>query len=134
MDRETALRALAVAKGHKRLGKYIKEEMEVLMDELLYSGLLVEDESGIGLPGDASSPTAKRGPGRPPKGDAPDKEGAAQALLGYLHAHPGWHGKAAILEATGVEAGAWNAAIKELLEGGKVERQGEKKGARYRAQ
>ena len=39
----------------------------------------------------------------------------------------------AILEATGVYAGAWNAAIKALLEAGKVERQGDKKGARYRA-
>lgn len=80
----------------------------------------------------AAQAVVRRGPGRPPKGDA--GTGNADAVIqGYLQAHPGWHGKAAILEATGVDAGAWNAAIKELLEGGKVERQGEKKGARYRA-
>lgn len=80
----------------------------------------------------AAQAVVRRGPGRPPKGDG--TTGNAEAMIqNYLQAHPGWHGKAAILEATGVDAGAWNAAIKELLEGGKVERQGEKKGARYRA-
>lgn len=73
----------------------------------------------------------RRGPGRPPKNGAITST-AARAIEAFLQAHPGWHGKAAILEATGVNAGAWNAAVKELLDAGKVERQGEKKGARYR--
>ncbi len=73
----------------------------------------------------------RRGPGRPPKSGALTST-AARAIEDFVKANPGWHGKAAILEATGVDAGAWNAAIKELLEAGKVERQGEKKGARYR--
>lgn len=72
----------------------------------------------------------RRGPGRPPKSGALTTT-AARAIEGFLSAHPGWHGKSAILAATGTDAAAWNAAIKELLEGGKVERQGEKKGARY---
>jgi hypothetical protein len=82
-------------------------------------------------PAGALHAVVRRGPGRPPKNGALTST-AARAIEAYLHAHPGWHGKAAILEATGVDAGAWNAAIKELLEAGKVERQGEKKGARYR--
>lgn len=57
---------------------------------------------------------------------------ATQAILSYLKANTGWHGKSAILAATGIEAGPWNATIKELLDAGKVERQGEKKGAKYR--
>ncbi|MCW5899866.1 MAG: N-6 DNA methylase [Flavobacteriales bacterium] len=71
------------------------------------------------------------GPGRPRKGEGGNGQ-AAEAIRTYLHGHPGWHGKGAVLEATGVEASAWNAAIKELLEAGQAERQGEKKGARYR--
>lgn len=79
----------------------------------------------------AAQAVVRRGPGRPSKGDG--ATGNAEAVIqGYLQTHPGWHGKAAILDATGVDAGAWNAAIKALLEAGKVERQGEKKGARYR--
>ncbi|HRD54333.1 MAG TPA: N-6 DNA methylase [Flavobacteriales bacterium] len=71
------------------------------------------------------------GPGRPRKGEGGNGQ-ASEAIKSYLHAHPGWHGKGAVLEATGVEATAWNAAIKELQEAGQAERQGEKKGARYR--
>lgn len=56
---------------------------------------------------------------------------ANEAILAYLKAHPGLHGKSDILQATGVDAGLWDAAIKELLEAGKVVKEGEKKGARY---
>jgi hypothetical protein len=76
-------------------------------------------------------PTERRKPGRPPKGDATTAQ-AQEAIATYLSTHPGWHGKSAVLEATGVDAANWNAAISALLESGKVERQGENKGARYR--
>lgn len=82
--------------------------------------------------GGAVHPAAgRRGPGRPPKSGAHTTT-ATRAIAEFLRAHPGWHGKSAILAATGTDAAAWYAAIKVLLEGGQVERQGEKKGARYR--
>ncbi len=56
------------------------------------------------------------------------------AILGFLSAHGGWHAKADVLAATGITDGQWNAAISDLIEGGRVERQGERRGARYRIQ
>ncbi|MBS1943341.1 MAG: restriction endonuclease subunit S [Bacteroidetes bacterium] len=80
------------------------------------------------------SPVAeRRGPGRPPKHAPATGQGSAEAAIhNWLQAHPGLHARSAILAGTGVAATAWNAAIKQLLEAGQVERQGEKKGARYR--
>ena len=49
----------------------------------------------------------------------------------FLKASSGWHAKADILGATGITDGQWNAAINDLIAGGRVERQGEKRGARY---
>ncbi|MCU0318459.1 MAG: N-6 DNA methylase [Flavobacteriales bacterium] len=72
----------------------------------------------------------KRGPGRPPKSAANDGQ-APEAILAYLKSNAGMHGKSAILEGTGIDAAAWNAAIKQLVEEGKVRKEGEKKGARY---
>jgi hypothetical protein len=80
----------------------------------------------------AGSFAPKRGRGRPRK-DAPYTATAATSIAAYLKEHAGWHAKSAVLAATGVDAAAWNAAIKALLNAGSVERQGEKKGARYRA-
>ena len=110
-----------VQKPKVRVPRYVEPEVEL--------ELAVAAEP-VGHTGTMQA-VVRRGPGRPPKNGALTST-AARAIETFLHAHPGWHGKAAILEATGVDAGAWNAAIKELLEGGKVERQGEKKGARYR--
>lgn len=76
----------------------------------------------------------RRGRGRPPKQAPATGQGSAEAAIhNWLQAHPGLHARSAILAGTGVEATAWNAAIKALLEAGQVERQGEKKGARYGA-
>ncbi|WP_131111566.1 Eco57I restriction-modification methylase domain-containing protein [Sulfuricystis thermophila] len=60
------------------------------------------------------------------------RAGPAHTILEYLKTHPGWHPKSDILAATGITDGQWNAAIAGLLEGGQVERQGERRGARYR--
>ena len=57
----------------------------------------------------------------------------ATAILGFLRTHDGWHAKADVLAAFGITDGQWNAAIADLIAGGRVERQGERRGARYRA-
>lgn len=57
--------------------------------------------------------------------------GPAQAIAEHLRAHPGWHAKSDIVAAIGITDGQWNTAIAELIAGDKVERQGEKRGARY---
>ena len=57
----------------------------------------------------------------------------AVVILGFLSAHDGWHAKADVLAATSITDGQWNAAIADLIAVGRVERQGERRGARYRA-
>lgn len=57
----------------------------------------------------------------------------SEAILIFLGAHGGWHAKADVLAATGITDGQWNAAIADLISGGRVERQGERRGARYSA-
>ena len=66
--------------------------------------------------------------------DAAESDGAtpAVAILDFLSARDGWHVKADILAATGITDGQWNTAIADLITGGKAERQGERRGARYR--
>lgn len=51
----------------------------------------------------------------------------------YLKLNSGWHSKAGILAVTGISDRQWNAAIAELLAGGRVEREGERRGTRYRS-
>ena len=58
---------------------------------------------------------------------------AATAILDFLTARAGWHAKSDILVATGSPDNQWNGVINELVHAGKVERQGEKRGTRYRA-
>lgn len=60
------------------------------------------------------------------------RAGPVPAIVEYLSAYPGWHAKADVLAATGITDGQWNTAIAELLAAGRVERQGERRGARYR--
>ena len=58
----------------------------------------------------------------------------AAAILSFLASRIGWHAKADVLAATGITDGQWNAAINDLIASGRVERQGERRGARYRAE
>jgi len=58
--------------------------------------------------------------------------GPTHAIVECLKAHAGWHAKSHIVAATGITDGQWSAAIADLIANGKVERQGEKRGARYR--
>lgn len=62
------------------------------------------------------------------------RAGPVHAIVEYLNTHSGWHAKADVLAATGITDGQWNAAINDLIAGGRVERQGERRGARYRIQ
>jgi hypothetical protein len=57
---------------------------------------------------------------------------ATTAVFGFLCVHDGWQAKGDVLAATGITDGQWNAAITSLMSGGKVERQGERRSARYR--
>lgn len=56
------------------------------------------------------------------------------AILGFLSMRDRWQAKADVLAATGITDGQWNTAIADLIAGGIVERQGEKRGTRYRIQ
>jgi hypothetical protein len=58
---------------------------------------------------------------------------SASAILSYLTTHRTWNAKADILSATGLSDGQWNIAIADLVANGLVERQGERRGTRYRA-
>lgn len=75
----------------------------------------------------------RKGPGRPRKTSTSSSAIAAEAVLSYLNMNSVWRSKSDILEGIDLDPALWNATIKSLLEAGKVERQGEKKGARYKA-
>lgn len=89
-------------------------------------------EVEVTLPMAAEPAPRQRGPGRPRKAETQDLGTVTAAITGFLQAHPGWHARSAIVPGAGIAANTWNAAINALLEAGKVERQGKRKGARYR--
>ena len=53
-------------------------------------------------------------------------------ILAWLKGHAGWHGKQAILNGCQTEGGRWDAIIKELLEKGHIEAEGDGVATRYR--
>lgn len=55
-----------------------------------------------------------------------------QAIVDYLTLRPGWQSKADVVAAIGITDSQWNVAIAELLASGRIERQGERRGAKYR--
>lgn len=63
------------------------------------------------------------------------KKGVAPTslILDFLRARKGWYAKSDILEATSITGSNWSSAIRDLISQGLVERQGERRGARYRA-
>lgn len=73
--------------------------------------------------------------GRYPMAAEPTRTYASPAtvILEFLTGRAGWHVKADILGYTNITDGQWNTAIAELISGGRVKRQGEKRGTRYRA-
>lgn len=61
-----------------------------------------------------------------------DGSTAVVAILGFLSTHDGWHARANITAATGITDGQWNTSIAHLIAVGRVDREGERRGARYR--
>jgi len=59
--------------------------------------------------------------------------GTAKTILEFLHSQSAWLAKSEILAAISIPDIQWNAAISDLIARGMVERQGERRGARYRA-
>ena len=57
---------------------------------------------------------------------------ATEEILSHLRTRRSWLSKADILAYVDIPDGQWNAAINDLLSRGIVERQGERRGARYR--
>lgn len=57
---------------------------------------------------------------------------AADKIVSHLKARRSWLSKSDILAYVDIPDGQWNAAINDLLARGTVERQGERRGARYR--
>jgi RNA polymerase-binding transcription factor DksA len=78
-----------------------------------------------------AQPAAAPAPARTAAGSAGGAADAAQAILEYLRANTGMHGKSAIIAGSGIDEKHWNAAIKQLLDEGKVVRKGDKRGAAY---
>jgi predicted transcriptional regulator len=56
-----------------------------------------------------------------------------QAILVYLSNNDGWQAKDDILTGSGIPANQWQSTITQLLADGLIERQGERRGARYKA-
>jgi hypothetical protein len=59
--------------------------------------------------------------------------GAKEVVLDYLQTNMNWLAKDDILSGSGLPANQWQSTINQLLADGLVERQGERRGARYRA-
>lgn len=57
---------------------------------------------------------------------------AAEEIVCHLRARRSWLSKSDILAHVDIPGGQWNTAINDLIERGTVERQGERRGARYR--
>jgi len=59
--------------------------------------------------------------------------GAGERILRWLSDHSGWQRKGDILEGAAVSSNRWQSAISNLIRRGLVERQGKRRGTRYRA-
>lgn len=59
-------------------------------------------------------------------------DGIEQRVLDFLRANPSWHSKSDVVSATSISDGQWSTLMSGLIARGLVERQGERRGARYR--
>jgi len=55
------------------------------------------------------------------------------AVLQWLRTNPGWHSPAEMKHAVGLDRSAWTRTVRRLMETGRIERQGQKRGTKYRA-
>ncbi|ABK19516.1 Eco57I restriction-modification methylase domain-containing protein [Syntrophobacter fumaroxidans] len=58
---------------------------------------------------------------------------SVSAIFDFLRTHEGWHTKADIIAAIHISDAKWKPTIDDLMASGRIERQGERRGARYRA-
>lgn len=95
--------------------------------------VLVDEEfSGAAEVNKVSVPRISKQPSSGKERRSDDEASATSIIAELLLKDGSWLSKSEILEMSGLEAGKWNAAINDLLARGKVERQGERRGARYR--
>ena len=57
----------------------------------------------------------------------------SKRIIDFMVVLGGWYRKSEILAATGISDGQWAKIVADLISGGNIERQGEKRGTRYRA-
>jgi hypothetical protein len=70
-----------------------------------------------------------------PDADIRHANGLAEALdvvRQYLRTMPGWHTKGEIVSVAGISDNQWISVISDLIKRGEVERQGDRRGAKYR--
>ncbi len=60
-------------------------------------------------------------------------ERTASVILAYMQAHPGWHDRRGLIEATGIVPSRWTNAINRLLSDRHVRKHGELRATKYRA-
>jgi len=56
-----------------------------------------------------------------------------QSIESFFASNDGWYSKNEVLQRTSISANDWQSTIAQLLADGLVERQGERRGAKYRA-
>jgi hypothetical protein len=119
----------------RRLSELNRQRYEGEVAQALHVGAAPRASSRTTRAGRATSATTAQPSLDFEAGTAITTNGAnpATAILGFLSAHAGWHAKADVLAGTGITDGQWNVAIADLIAGGRIERQGERRGAQYRS-
>lgn len=82
-------------------------------------------------------PETTRAPAEPRKVAEPRTQyqatDAPSQILSWLKSNPGWHGKSEVIEGSGCNPKEWLKAIKALLDEGRIEKKGQRRGTKYRA-
>ncbi|WP_243295919.1 Eco57I restriction-modification methylase domain-containing protein [Geothrix mesophila] len=117
-----------IARGLQRPPRLLRGGREMLQPQIPFSNPgLNFDESGQEGPGAGPTALLRSNPGPNPLELNP-----ASAILNLLRGNTGWHAKSDVTAATGLTDSQWNAGIGDLVARGLVERQGERRSARYR--
>ena len=112
---------------------HLNQKVYALYDLEERERLMVEEEfSGAAGTNSALSPRISQRLLAAELGEVGGADSAAVVIADLLLKKGSWLSKSDIIQMSGVEPNKWNAAIKDLLSRGIVERQGERRGARYR--
>jgi hypothetical protein len=114
----------------RRLSELNRERYQEEVAQGLQDGITDRAKSALRpkVPGDAPQTSFDFGDAASNQGQYPNT-----AIIDFLTVFAGWHAKADIIGYINITDRQWNTAIAELISGGRVERQGEKRGTRYRA-